>query len=302
MLVAGGTGFVGSAVIRELVHRGERDVAILSRDPEGARRRFEGMPVAFRRGDVRDPDSLVSAMEGQDVVVNAVTFPNYPMENRRKGYTFAEVDGEGTRRIVDAARQAGVTKLLYVSGAGAAEDGEYPWLRVKWEAETAVRESGLTWTIVRPSWIFGPDDNALNRFIGMSRFLPLVPLIGAAGKQRLQPVFIGDVARLIAEATRNPATDDQLFEIGGAEVLSMREVVGEALAVKGRRRLLLSFPTWLMKIAATPASILPGPPLTRAAIDFVTMDAVVDNTALRERLGFEPTPLREALESYLRES
>ena len=105
-------------------------------------------------------------------------------------------------------------RFFYLSGAGAAPDG-YHWFQAKWRAEEAVRGSGMTWTIIRPSWVYGPEDKALNRFLSMSRYLPFVPLIGDVGKQQMQPVFIDDVGRAVAEALENPAADNQTYEIGG---------------------------------------------------------------------------------------
>jgi NADH dehydrogenase len=188
---------------------------------------------------------------------------------------------------------------VYLSGAGAAADAEEHWFRAKWRAETAVRESGMTYTIFRPSWVYGPEDRALNRFLGMSRFLPFVPLIGSAGKQRLQPVFVGDVARAVAESLQRPAAENQVFEIGGPEVLTMREIVGTALEVSGRKRLLLSAPKAVMKAVASVLQFAPGRPLTPDAVEFITKDALADPAEVERVLGVKVLPLREALATYL---
>ena len=239
ILVAGGTGFVGGGIVRELARRGKQ-VAVLTRSASRAKR-FPGLDVEYREGDVTRPESLAAAMQGVEAVVGCQQFPNSPIENPGKGYTFEKVDAEGTENLVRAAKAAGVGRYVYLSGAGAAPEGRH-WFRAKWRAETAVRESGLTYTILRPSWVYGPEDKSLNKFLGMSRFLPFVPLIGNAGKQRMQPVFIDDVARAVAESLDNPAAANQVFELGGPDVMSMTEVVRTALQVAGRRRLLLSSP------------------------------------------------------------
>ena len=298
ILVAGGTGFLGGAIVRELARRGKK-VAVLTRDASRARRRFPGLDIEYRTGDVRDADSLRSAIQGAEVVISSVQFPSFPMENRQRGYTFEEVDAAGTERLVQTAKEAGVKRFIYLSGAGAAPDARYHWFRAKWRAETAVRESSIPYVIFRPSWVFGPEDVALNRFLGMARFLPFVPIIGSGGKQRLQPVFIDDVARAVAEAVESPAADNQVLEIGGPEVLSMNEIVRTALAVAGRSRLLISFPKGLMKLLSTFLQMLPGPPLTPDAIDFITMDALADPAEVQRKLGITVTPLREALATYL---
>lgn len=296
ILVAGGTGFVGSGIVRELARRG-KPVAVLTRNASRTKR-FSGLDVTYREGDVTRPESLAAAMQGVEAVVGCQQFPNSPIENPGKGYTFEKVDAEGTENLVRAAKAAGVKRYVYLSGAGAAPEGPH-WFRAKWRAETAVRESGLTFTILRPSWVYGPEDKSLNKFLGMARFLPFVPLIGNAGKQRMQPVFIDDVGRAVAESLDNPAAANQIFELGGPDVMSMTDAVRTALQVAGRRRLLLSSPKPLMKLLASVLQFAPGRPLTPDAVDFITGDALGDPVVIQRALGLRPTPLREALATYL---
>ena len=298
ILVAGGTGFVGGGIVRELARRGKR-VAVLTRSAQRGRGRFPGLEIEYIEGDVRDAESLRAAVQGAEVVIGSAQFPNFPMENPRRGYTFEEVDAAGTERLVRAAKEAGVKRYIYMSGAGAAPDARYHWFRAKWRAETAVRESSIPYVIFRPSWVFGPEDVALNRFLRMARFFPFVPIVGDGSKQKLQPVFIDDLARAVAEAVDNPAADSQAFEIGGPEVLSMNEIVRTALEVSGRRRPLLSVPKGLMKLVAAFLQVLPGPPLTPDAVDFITMNALADPTEVQRKLGITLTPLRQALATYL---
>ncbi len=298
ILVVGGTGFVGGAIVRELARRG-KSVAVLSRDPARHVGRFPELSVEFRRANVTDPASLTATLAGCEAVISSQQFPNSPIENLAKGYTFEKVDAEGTENLVQAAKEARVKRFIYLSGAGAAPDARYHWFRAKWRAETAVRESGITYTIIRPSWVYGPGDVALNRFLSMSRFLPFVPLIGAAGKQRLQPVFVDDVARAVAECLEKPAAQDRVFEIGGPQVLTMKEIVKTALDVGGRKRLMLAAPKPVMKLAAAILQFAPGRPLTPDAIEFITMDALADPSEIEAALGLKMTPLRKALATYL---
>src|SRR5688572_13617193 len=193
ILVAGGTGFVGSAVVTELLRRGEK-VAVLGRDEAKIRRRF-GTDVDARAADVRDRDALTNSYAGVEIVVNAVQFPNSPIEDRRKGWTFEQVDYQGTRNQVDAARAAGVRRFVYISGVGAAAEARKHWFRFKWLAEQHLAASGMEWVAVRPTWAYGPNDHALNRLIGFGRFLPFIPTFGS-GKQPMQPVFVDDVGRV----------------------------------------------------------------------------------------------------------
>jgi len=296
ILVSGGTGFVGSAVVRELLRR-QQPVAVLGRDASKARRVF-GDDIEAREGDVRHPEELTAAMAGVDVVVNAVQFPNSPIENRRKGWTFEEVDLKGTRNQVDAARAAGVRRFVYVSGVGAAKDADKHWFRYKWEAEQYLRDSGIEWVVVRPTWVYGPDDISLNRFLGLAKLLPFVPMFGN-GKQMMQPVFIDDVGRVVADAAVAPEAANKVLELGGPDVMSMNDVIRTALDVKGKRRALLHQPVPIGKMIGAVAALSPRPALTRDAIDFIIGDAVADNTALQEALHPQLTPLREGLVSYL---
>ena len=297
ILVSGGTGFVGSAIVKELLRRDEQ-VAALGRDGDKIRRRL-GTSVEARAGDVRDPATLAAAMLGVDIVINAVQFPGSPIENRRKGWTFEEIDLKGTRHQVDAAKAAGVRRFVYVSGVGAAKDADQHWFRYKWEAEKYLQDSGLEWSIIRPTWIFGPEDPSLNRFLGFAKRLPFVPMFGD-GKQSMQPVFIDDVGRAVADAALKPEAANTLFEIGGPEVMSMNDVVKTALEVQGKKKLLLHQPVFVGKTIGTLASILPSPPLSADAIDFITHPAVADNSALMRILKPQLTTLREGLATYLR--
>jgi uncharacterized protein YbjT (DUF2867 family) len=298
ILVAGGTGFVGSGIVRELARRG-KPVAVLTRNAAKAAARFPHIEIEYREGDVRYPAGLAAAVQGAEVVIGCVQFPNSPIENQRRGHTFEETDAAGSERLVEAAKAAGVQRYIYVSGAGAAADAKYHWFRAKWRAETAVRDSGITYVILRPSWVYGPEDRSLNRFLKLSRYLPFVPIIGVGSRQRLQPVFIDDLGWAVAEAVDNRAADNRVFEIGGPEVLTMQEIVRTGLEVLGRRRFLLPIPKTLMKAQAALLRFLPGPPLTPDAIDFITMDGLADSSELVEALGLRLTPLRDGLATYL---
>jgi uncharacterized protein YbjT (DUF2867 family) len=296
ILVAGGTGFIGGAVVRELLNRGLK-VAVLGRDQAKIRSLF-GEEVESRAADVRDPAALVGAFAGAEAVINTVLFPTSPIEIKRRGWTFEEVDFKGTRNQVDAAKAAGVRRFVYVSGIGAAEDADKHWFRLKWEAEQYVEKSGLEWVVVRPTWVYGPDDNSLNRILGFGNFLPFIPLFGD-GKHAMQPVFIDDVGRVVAEAATSERAAGRILELGGPEVMSFNEVIKTALKVMGRRRPILHQPVFVGKAMGRLASILPTPPLSADAVDFITAPAVADNRALEETLAPRLTPFRDGLATYL---
>ncbi|MCH8993364.1 MAG: NAD(P)H-binding protein [Chloroflexi bacterium] len=297
ILVTGGTGLVGAAAVRELARRGT-PVAVLSRDASKVARRFPNLTIEARQGDVGDAASLRAAFAGVEAVINCVQFPNSPIENKRKGWTFEQVDYQGTVRQVEAANEAGVRRFVYVSGVGAAADAEKHWFVFKWRAEEAVRTSGMPYVIVRPTWVYGPEDASLNRFLGFARRLPFVPMFGD-GKQLMQPLFIDDLGRLLVDALERSEAENQTFEAGGPERQSMDDVIKAALDVAGRRRPILHQPVALGKLLGTLLQLLPGPPLTSDAIDFITNEAVADNTALESAFAPKLTPLRVGLATYL---
>ena len=307
--VAGGTGFVGGAIARELRARGHRGIVLSHRPPAPgasgtpagpAPSAGSGSAAAFeyRQADVTKPESLVSALSGAETLVICLAFRNSPIEAPRRGRTFELVDAAGTEALVAAAKTASVRRLVYMSGAGAAPDAPKHWFRAKWRAEEAVRGSGIAYTIFRPSWIYGPGDRSLNRFLGFSRWLPFIPQIGN-GKQRLAPVFVGDIAALVADALVTPAAESVALEVGGPATLTMDEVIRTALRIMGRRRFILHSPVALMKLLTAPLTLLPSPPMTPGAIDFIVQSAPVDTGPLQVRLPRQLLPLSEALATYL---
>jgi NADH dehydrogenase len=295
IVVAGGNGFLGRAITTELVAAGH-DVAVMSRNAPASAP--AGGQLRCVQGDVTRPETLAVALQGAEVVVDAVQFPGSPMENPKKGFTFEKVDLEGTRNLVTAAGVAGVGRFIGLSGVGAASDAAYHWLRYKWDEEQAIRDSGVPFTIFRPSWVYGPGDVSLNRFLGFARMLPFIPVIGD-GKTVLNPLFIDDLARHVAVAVGTTEASGRQYENGGPDRLTMNEIVRAALRAAGKRRFLFHQPKPLMKAVASVARLLPGPPLTPDGIDFVTMEAIADTRDLVGVFGLPLTPMEEALRSYL---
>jgi NADH dehydrogenase len=295
VVVAGGTGLLGRSITPALLNAGH-EVVVTSRsnpvkDPIDAR-------ASWVKADVTDPESLRAAVQGADAVVDAVQFPNSPIENPKKGYTFEKIDLQGTKNLVDAARAAGVPRFIGLSGVGAAEAAEFHWLRFKWQEEEYIKASGVPYTILRGSWIYGPRDVSLNRFLGFAKFLPFIPIVGN-GKTRINALFIDDLAAHVVAAVERDDLRGRTFEIGGPAVLTMDEVVRAALKAAGKKRPLLHQPNWLMKIVASVVQCAPGRPLTPDAIDFITMDGVADTGPLTEAFGLRLTPIDEGLATYL---
>jgi NADH dehydrogenase len=296
--VAGGTGFVGGAIAQELFERGHR-VVVLSRRGETNRGPLPNA-VEIRQADATSGDrrALAAALKGVDALVVSLAFHNSPIEAPSRGQTFEAVDAAGTERLVAAAKAAGVKRLVYMSGAGAAPDAEKHWFRAKWRAETAVRGSGIAFTIIRPTWVYGPADVSLNRFIDFARRLQVIPMTNF-GTQRLAPVFVDDVAALAADALTADAAVDQTFELGGPDEFTMREVIAHAIAAAGLRRPIVPAPAPLLKLLVAPLALLPRPIMTPEAIDFINQPATVDVKPLLARMPRRLTRLDDGLRSYL---
>lgn len=297
LLVAGGSGFIGSHIVRELVeHSLESAVRILTRKPKAASP--WGPRVECAAGDVTVPGSLSDPLQGVDVVVHCVQFPNHPVENPAKGWTYERVDGQGTRNLVKACRAAGVRRFVYLSGAGAGPGRSEPWFRAKHEAEEAVRQSGMEYAILRPSWVYGPEDRSLNRFVSLTRRSPVIPVIGN-GRSRVQPVSVFDVAKVAALCATRAQSPNAIFELGGPEELSMNEILRAVQRVLGKRRLLVHSPVAVMRLMARVLALLPNPPLTPSAIDFILMEERVDPRPAEEFFGMKFETLETGLRRYL---
>ena len=224
ILVTGGTGFLGGAFVRELARRGE-SVAVLSRNPGRVERRFAGLSISVRCGDVTKPDTLAGALANVDTVIQCVQFAGFPVEDHSRGLTFFEVDGQGTRNVVEAAGSAGVQRFIYLSGVGADPSSDRAWFRAKARAEEAIRDSGMLYSIVRPSWVYGEEDRSLNVFIRILRLNPcFFPQIGD-GQQRLNPLYVEDLAAFVADLALGEAMRDGTLELGGPVTYTLDEIL-----------------------------------------------------------------------------
>lgn len=300
VLVTGGTGFLGSHILAELLGRDELGadarVRCMTRDPSG--RSHKDPRVSYVAGDVRDAASLERVTEGIDAVIHCVQFPNHPVENPSKGYTYMEIDARGTERLVAACVKNGVRRIVYLSGAGTSPDRPETWFQAKVIAERAIRESGIEHVILRPSWVFGREDHSLNRFVSFIKYLPVVPVIGD-GTNRVQIVFVDDVARIAAAAVFAAAATNRTFDLGGPENLTMDEILATIQRVLGTHRPLLHHSAGFMKLAVLPMQILPAPPLSPAAIDFILQESELDTGPARETFGVEFTSLEDGLKTYV---
>ena len=271
---------------------------MLVRSPEAVTRIAELAGAAAVRGDVTDSTSLVDKLAGSEAVVAAMQFPNHPVEVPRRGLTYDRFDRQGVENLLAEARRSRVKRFLYVSGAGADPHSDKTWYRAKGRAEEAVRNSGLRWCILRPSWAYGPEDRALNKFAFFARLLPVIPKPGTA-VQRIKPVYVGDIALAVQRAFERDAAWGRVFEIGGPEVMTMDEVIRTMCEVMGKRRAILPIPAALAKLATAPLTLLPKPPMTPQGVEFAVQDGLVDSSETEKVLDVHPVPLREGLSRYL---
>jgi uncharacterized protein YbjT (DUF2867 family) len=294
--IAGGSGFIGRAIARRLAAIREIKVRVFTRNPDAARARLELPGVEFVRSDIGDGATLKDSLVGASAIVDAVQFDGYPIENPRRGLTFERIDYGGTVALIAAAKQAGVLQFIYISGAAADENSTHPGFRAKGRAERAIRESGLAYTIFRPSLVYGSEDKVVN---GLARALRFAPVFGipGTGRQLVQPVLVDDLAACVALAVAGRGRD-QTYEIGGPDLMMFDEMMRIIMDASGHRRPLFHIPEGIMRAVGGLMEKLPKPVLSRDAVTFVTADNACDNQPLLNEFGIKLTPARVGM-AYL---
>ena len=294
--VFGGTGFIGRHLVRRLAKAGAR-VRVVARDPEaGMFLKPMGEPgqIILDRGNLLDAGSVAEAVAGADIVVNlvGVLYESGP-------YTFAAVHVEGARSVAEAAKAAGARRLVHLSAIGASNRSPALYARTKAAGEAAVGKAFPGATIVRPSIVFGPEDDFFNRFAALARLTPVLPLYGG-GRTRFQPVYVGDVAEAIMRILEDTQTAGKTYELGGPHVYTFREVLEIVLRETGRARLLVPLPFWVANLQARVFELLPKPLLTRDQVKMLARDNVVGRKAhgLAD-LGITPTAVEAVVPGYL---
>ena len=286
--IAGGSGFIGRAIARRLGAMTATRVRVLSRNLERARARLSGLNAEFVAADVTNPASLASALTGATAVVGAMQFDGFPVENPSRGLTFDRVDYGGTVALLEAAKQAGVAQYVYISGAAADESSSHPAFRAKGRAERAVRESGIAYTILRPSLVYGLEDRVVNGMARALRFLPVFAVPGS-GQQKLQPVLVDDVAACVALALSGRGRNGA-YDVGGPDAMTFDDLIRLVMKISGRRRPIVHIPEAPMRAAAALAEKLPRPPITRDALAFVLADNLCNIEPLVAEFGIKLTP------------
>jgi NADH dehydrogenase len=299
--VFGGSGFLGRHTVRALAKAGYR-IRVAVRHPANSNYLTPMGSVGqiqLIKCNVAEADQVAEALSGSVAAINLTG-----LLSQRGPQSFEAIHVGAAATIAKAAADAGVKALVHVSAIGADPDAVSKYASTKGEGEARVRLAFPEAAILRPSIVFGPEDKFFNKFAGLARFLPALPLIGG-GHTKFQPVFVGDVAEAVVRCVRDTATRGRIYELGGPNVLSFRELMQIMLRETGRRRLLVPVPFFLASIEAfflqIPAMILPVDPL-------LTMDQVTllrsDNVASADapgfaKLGIVPDALEAVLPTYL---
>lgn len=307
--VFGGSGFVGRHVVRALVRRGYR-VRVAVRRPDLANfLQPLGMvgQIHAVQANLRYPASVAAAVHGADAVVNLVGILSEKGRQR-----FSAVQAQGARTVAEACRAAGIGRLVHVSALGASPDSRSLYARSKAEGEAAMLNAGRQAVVFRPSILFGPEDSFFNRFALLARMMPVLPLIGG-GETKFQPAFVGDVAEAIARAVDGKVEGGRIYELGGPEVKSFRELLAYICEVTGRNRAFLGLPFPVARLQARILEIVDALTfgllpdalmMTRDQVTLLESDNVVSERAKSEgrtfkAIGIEPVSIEAVVPSYL---
>jgi uncharacterized protein YbjT (DUF2867 family) len=307
--VFGGSGFVGRHVVRALVKRGWR-VRVAVRRPDLAGH-LQPLGVVGQihaiQANLRYPDSVVRAVQGADAVVNLVGILT---EGGRQN--FAAVQAQGARHVAQACAAAGITNVVQMSAIGADADSASDYARTKAQGEQAVLALIPRAIIMRASIVFGPEDGFFNRFAALARMMPILPLVGG-GETRFQPVFVGDVAEAVALALDGAAEAGAVYELGGPQVKTFRDLLDYVCEVTGRKRLMVPLPFPVARVQAAVLEVadklmlglLPDAiKLTRDQVKLLESDNVVSAQAVAAKrtlagLGISPTSVEAVVPGYL---
>ena len=294
VLVTGASGFVGNEVVKELLVQGHAVRALVRRGSEKKLQERERVEIA--PGDCLDREALKAAAGGCDAVIHLVgiirEFPG-------RGITFEQVHVQATRNVVDAAQGAGVRRYLHMSALGARPGPADPYHVTNYRADEYVINSGLTYTIFRPSVIYGPEDRSINLFARHIRRLAFFPIIGD-GTYQLQPVPVWTVARAFALALELPQTENKIYEVGGPEPLTFNEVIDTIAEVLGRRIKKIHQPVWCMRFAANLCGRFRWFPLTPGQLRMLLEGSTCDPTAFYRDFSIEPISFNKGLSSYIK--
>jgi uncharacterized protein YbjT (DUF2867 family) len=297
ILVTGASGYVGNNLVRRLVGAG-KPVRAMVHNREKAEARLADLRdrVEIVAGDVTRPDTLTPAMRGVEAVVHLVA-----VAIERGERTYEQVNTQGTINVVDAARAAGIRRMIYMGQNGSDSASPHRFLASKGRAQDVVTASGLDWTALRPSVIWGPQDEFANVQARLIKLTPLIfPVVGN-GQTRFQPIWVGDVIEVTARCLDDDRTIGQIYALGGPDVLTYAEIVKRVLQTLRARRLTISVPVPLLRPVVKLMEIaLPNPPVTTTLLNMLDVDNTVPDNALIDVFNITPRPFTPENLSYMR--
>lgn len=297
ILVTGAAGFLGNNVVRRLAEQG-KPVRAMVRNVDKAEKRLADVKdkIEIVQGDVADREGLKTLMRDVSTVIHLVA-----IALEKGGQTYEAVNYQGTVNVVDAAKAAGVPRFIYMSQNGADPNHFSRFLRSKGRAQEYVASSGLQWTALRPSVIFGTQDEFFNSIARMVRLTPLVfPNIGG-GTAQFQPVSVHDVAEATVRCVDNDDTIGKAFPLGGPEVLTLKEIEQRILKAMGTNRILIPGPTWLLKPAVfVMEKVLPGSPVSTTLLELLKVPNIVSDNALVSYFNMQPRAFAGEHIAYLK--
>jgi uncharacterized protein YbjT (DUF2867 family) len=298
ILVTGASGYVGNNLVRRLI-QAEKPVRAMVHSRAKAEARLADVRdrVEIVAGDVTRRDTLAPALDGVDAVVHLVA-----VAIEKGAQTYERVIIQGTINIVDAAKAAGVGRFINMSQYGADSSAPFRFLASKGKAQDYVAASGLEWTALRPSVIWGPQDEFANVQARLIKLTPLLfPVVGN-GQAKFQPVWVGDVVEAILRCLDDPGTVGKEYELGGPEVLTYEEIVRRVLRALHARRLTVKVPVPVLRPAVKLMEFaLPNPPVTTGLLDMLKVDNVIEHNALTEVFGITPRPFTPENLGYMRQ-
>lgn len=286
ILVTGATGYIGRHLVKELAQDGEHPRCLV-RDVKRAAQILPADGVELAQGDTTQADTLVAALQGVDTVIHAAFIT--ADHKQSSGNHYYETNVQGTANLIKAAQAAGVRRVIEISGLGTHPDRPGTYMQGRYEAERTVKESGLEWTIIQPSVLFGKGAPFIKGLTDLIRTSPVVPLIGG-GKIQFQPIYVEDVVAVVLKVLQEPErTGHKTYTIGGPEYYTFTQIINALLGAMHKSRIKAPAPTPLVGIgAAVMEAVLPRPPLTKAAMTLFTFDNVTDLHSVERDFGFVP--------------
>lgn len=286
ILITGATGYIGRHLVARLVAQGERPRCLV-RDISRAKRILPADKVELVEGATTSPDSLGAAVQGVDTIVHAA----FLTADRKQstGNEYEKTNVQGTASLIKVAKKTGVKRMIEIGGLGTKPDKPGSYMQGRYLAEKMLKESGLDWTIIQPSVLFGKNAPFIKGLVDLIRTSPVVPLIGG-GKTMFQPIYVEDVVTVLIKVLEDPTgTTNRTYTIGGPVYYSFTQIIDVLLKTMHKQRIKVPAPTTLVGVgAAVMEAILPKPPITKAAMTLFSFDNITDLKSVQRDFGFTP--------------